>query len=369
MDAEPTERFRLSKADLEGIASNAARLDKDGAFPADDIALLHERGLLLAALPDRGLRRGGHRHLKAILTDLGAANLSLGRLFEGHVNAARLIDRYAGDDLRARVSRDVASGHLMGIWNTEAIGRPLKLIEDGESLRLEGGKTFVSGVGHIDRAVVSAIDGQDVDRLIYAEIPRHDEGRIMSGWGATAMRATANGGIDLTGIRIEPMQVFGNPGDYMREPDFSAGAWRTLAVQLGGMNAIAAALIDHLVNVAQGTADLQRMRLGTIIARCQTASLWVDRCACVAETDSLPVDEIVATVNLGRSVVSEAARDVIDLTKQAIGARAFLVEHPAERLLRDLDFYLRQPAPDQAVLKAASFFIENRMGNERPSLR
>ena len=55
------------------------------------------------------------------------------------------------------------------------------------------------------------------------------------------MRAAVTGAVDFTGCTADPHACLGEPGDYLREPDFSAGAWRGSAVAAGGLRS----LIEH----------------------------------------------------------------------------------------------------------------------------
>ncbi|MFC7553285.1 hypothetical protein ACFQU7_15105 [Pseudoroseomonas wenyumeiae] len=47
------------------------------------------------------------------------------------------------------------------------------------------------------------------------------------------MRASATGAVDFDGLPAPPAVRIGQPGDYHRQPLFSGGAWRFLAVQTG----------------------------------------------------------------------------------------------------------------------------------------
>ena len=48
------------------------------------------------------------------------------------------------------------------------------------------------------------------------------------------MRGTATGTAEFAGAMIADDAVIGAPDDYYRSPLFAGGAWRVLAVQLGG---------------------------------------------------------------------------------------------------------------------------------------
>ncbi len=54
-----------------------------------------------------------------------------------------------------------------------------------------------------------------------------------------------------------------------------------------------------------------------------------------------------------RLAVERAGLDVLQLAQRSVGLQGFLRGHPLERLSRDLATYLRQPAPDGALVGAA----------------
>jgi hypothetical protein len=74
----------------------------------------------------------------------------------------------------------------------------------------------------------------------------------------------------------------------------------------------------------------------------------------------MPAAEIVATVNLARLAIEAAAMDALALVERSLGLQAFLAGTEIERLRRDLATYLRQPAPDECLTEAASFFVQAR---------
>ena len=65
------------------------------------------------------------------------------------------------------------------------------------------------------------------------------------------------------------------------------------------------------------------------------------------------------TVNLARVAVEQACLDAMRQVQRGLGLAAFLAPHPAERLMRDLATYLRQPAPDAVLTEAAAYFLEH----------
>ncbi|MDL2345923.1 acyl-CoA dehydrogenase family protein, partial [Deinococcus sp. MIMF12] len=196
-----------------------------------------DAGLLGAALPAPlgGLGLGGAA-LLGLLRGLGRLSLPVGRVYEGHDNALRLILRYGTPAQVARAARDARAGELFGVWNTED-GPGLRVVEGPQGLSLTGGKTFASGLGHVTRTLLPAEAGGG---RVMVLLPREREAGVpdLSFWQPLGMRATVSGRVDYTGARVGPEDLIGQPGDYYRQPEFGGGALRFLAVQLGGADAV-----------------------------------------------------------------------------------------------------------------------------------
>jgi alkylation response protein AidB-like acyl-CoA dehydrogenase len=146
------------------------------------------------------------------------------------------------------------------------------------------------------------------------------------------------------------------PEGPLRKPDFSAGAWRFAAVHCGGIEAVLGALRDHHRRTGRGSDPHQAARLGQVAIAAATARLWVEASAERAEAADAD-DHAVAFSNLARLAVERAGLDAVELAQRSVGLQAFLRPHPLERLCRDLETYLRQPAPDRALTEAAAHFL------------
>jgi alkylation response protein AidB-like acyl-CoA dehydrogenase len=340
----------------------AGALDDDGSFPEAAVADLHRLGLLLAPFPRR---LGGSefasgveasRLLFPILRQIGAADLSLGRLYEGHVNAAGLVIRYGRPSQVEGLSAEAADGTLLGVWNTDG-AEGLKLVSSGSRWRLRGGKILCSGAGHIERPLVTA---KDEDERVFMVVPRLKRGERadLSSWTPLGMRASATGAVDFTDIVVEAEEIIGEAGAYQRQPAFSGGAWRFAAVQLGGMERLVDLLREHLVKTKRGGDPYQSARVGECVIAVESARLWVERAAILAEGGIADSDAVTAYVNLARIAVERAALELLALVHRSVGLAAFIRPHPIERISRDLATYLRQPAPDRALTSAAAWALE-----------
>ena len=52
--------------------------------------------------------------------------------------------------------------------------------------------------------------------------------------------------------------------------------------------------------------------------------------------------------------MERAALDVVELAQRSLGVAAVMRGNPAERIARDLEAYLRQPAADSVLTEAAA---------------
>jgi len=348
------------------IAGQAAALDtSDGMVPEAEVALLAEEGLLAAPLPRAmggcgwGTEAAGAAGAFEALRQIGRASLPLGRLYEGHMNTLRLVMHHGTREQCADAVRAAQEGVLFGVWNTETAEVTLR-IEDGVA---RGGKVLCSGAGLVGRGLVTARHGgEGPQQMLLLPLDRGTDRADLAGWTPQGMRASATGTMDLDGLDLSPSVLLGEPDAYFRQPDFFAGAWRFLAVQLGGIEAVAEALRLHLNRTGRGGNPHQAARFGQALTAAETARLWVERAAILAEERLEAPEKIIAYVHLARGAVERAALDVMEHATRSVGLQGLMRPNPLERLLRDLATYLRQPAPDFALVSGA----EAGLGFEEP---
>ena len=328
------------------IQATSLALDRGGAFPDDALDLLAGADVL-AAFATLDVPAA---ELMQALRLVGRANLSLGRIFEGHVNGARLIQWYGSESQRRTLARDLSSGRVFGVWNTET--QPVRITDEGV---LAGFKTFSTGAGHIDSAIVSADAPSGGRQMVLIDAAQPERADPKS-WPVSGMKATVSGTYDLNGLPARREALLGQPGDYEREPRFSAGAWRFTAVQLGGIERVLALLREHLIASPSGDSPVHRARFGEALAATRSAAMWVQAAAERAERpDAGPAE--IALVLMTRGVVERAGLTVMEAAHRSIGTRSYFTTSAVDMACRDLGLYLRQPAPDQALDRAASAFL------------
>lgn len=330
--------------DIAGAARLVAQAPCDGPDGPSGSALaraLRQGGLLDAAL--------SVEQLFATLVSVGRASLSAGRLFEGHVNATKLLDLYGPAHRRAG---------LLGIWGADGPD-PVRI--EGHVLR--GQKLFASGADVLDHVIVTAMAGKQPQLLLFSRAQL--EGRLFPDeWQVSGMQATASGRCDLDGLAVDKAVLIGDPGDYLVEPHFQGGVWRYGAVQLGAMRALTAIAARHLQQRGQAAAPLQAMRLRRMVTACETARLWLWQAAQAVERPGAVADDAETSI-LARLLTADEAVALMTAMDQALGAASFATAHPADRIRRDLSFYIRQANPDGLALGAMTRILDTPALRER----
>ncbi len=328
------------------MQGRAGSLDRDAAFPNEEVARLRQAGALSPPLPVLGAGRSDE--LALLLSLVGQGNLSVGRILEAHVNALHLIARYGA-------GTPADDGVLFGLWVTDPPSNRLRFRRTGNRIALTGGKQFCSGAGHTSGALVTALDKDGDTRMLVVPM---GIGEVITPLPSPlhGMRAAVTGAVDFTGCEIAADRLLGQAGDYLREPDFSAGAWRGSAVALGGLIALLDQAIEQLRDSGRLDSPHAQARLGEAIIARETSRLWVMAAAHAAEDATAETGHRVASVGLGRIAVETACLDTMRLIQRSIGLTAFRQGNPIELICRDLSTYLRQPAPDEVLTEAAMWF-------------
>jgi alkylation response protein AidB-like acyl-CoA dehydrogenase len=356
------EFLRLVAQIVPEMRACAEILDREPHFPEADFSRLRAIGALAAVLPQKqgglglGVDPDSALSLFELLRILGSGNLAVGRIFEGHVNALKLILLYGDEAQKKSAVGDVRNGHLFAIWIADG-SDPVRLV-DGPTPKLVGRKTFCSAAGYASRALITA-QTKDGVRMLLVPV-RADRDTARHKCSIQGMRASITCGFSFNEPVTPANALIGCPGDYTREPAFSAGAWRTAAVTLGGLDALIDETRKQLIARGRHEDPHQLARMGRAFVAQETARLWVQNAALRAERNDNDIPaSLTAYVNLTRTAVEATVLDTIQIIQRCLGLAAFLESNPVERLVRDLGTYVRQPAPDEALTEASAWRFEH----------
>lgn len=293
------------------------------------------------------------------LVALGRGDLSVARLYEGHVNALQLIARLGTEPQLIRASETAASGGLLGVWGADDPSKPARLSQIDGGFRLSGRKTFASGADRVALALVAAKTNDKKTQLCLLPSEILNRRFDSSWWQPLGMQATNSFALDLDGIDIGSSEMIGSAGDYETQPFFGAGAIRYVAAQLGGALALWDATRDHLALSGRFENPHQAARLGEMVADLEAAFSSVknayERAAYAINWDSLPDESCAFGADSARVIVERMSERILTLAIRSVGCAGLMDSHPLAAACRDLMVYLRQPAPDAALARLGMY--------------
>lgn len=289
---------------------------------------------------------------------MGRASLTVGRLFEGHINGAILIDAYGNAVNRQLALTEALHGRLVGIWNAER-DQGLVARRCNGGWFLNGRKVFCSGAGSIQRPIVTAEVTSNKNRLMM--MPKIGDAQVdLSTWRPAGMRGTATGSVTFEELFVPDADVVGRLGDYPRSPLFSGGAWRVLAVQLGGLQRIMTLHAERLNQREVLNDAVVKTRFAIAAQQLELARLLVDEARRRYDDLNQAPDAIDAYVDGARNGFEELALSIIMNTRRNIGLASFITPDPLDLVIRDLETYLRQPFLDKSRDHAAQWLLERK---------
>lgn len=316
-----------------------------------------------------GVPLAGRRGELAALRRAGYVDLSVGRIYEGHVNALQLVGRFGTAAQRETAHDDVAHGRLFGVWNTQD-DEPVRIVADGARFGLAGAKSWASGAAFVTRPIVTAAWPDGSLQMCLVPMDAVAPAIDASAWQPHGMHDSQSYLVAFDGITLDAEGLVGGPGDYVRQPWFFGGAIRFTAVQTGGIERLVYETARYLAERGRDGDLVQNMRLGEMRVALRTAQHWLDAGADAwsaydaaardpnAHTDAArerAAEDVVETADGARIAIERAALEVIERAMRAVGARGLLEPLPFVRLVRDLEMYLRQPAPDAVIARVGRF--------------
>jgi alkylation response protein AidB-like acyl-CoA dehydrogenase len=336
---------------LEQIAVGAAARERDllPPFPEEPIALLGRVGALAW-----GAQAGTTRPPAAAELDLvrrvARADGSVGRIFDGHLNAVERLAVQGPAELRNRELAAVRAGRLRaGVWGGDPVpgeGPPAAVVGQGASAVLRGVKTFCSGAGGIDRALVLARAPEGGHPLaVWIDVSDPQSVEIDTSWYRSfGLRASVSHRVVFHDAPV--LARFGGPGALAEQPWFGRDALRTAATWAG----MADTAMDSALAELSGRPDpraLEGLAVGRILTAQRTIGLWLD-----AGADAMDGGEDLAPIALhARVAIAASCRTLLDEAARACGSRPFAQGSALDRARRDLEVFLLQHRLDPQLAR------------------
>ncbi|HEY9264080.1 MAG TPA: acyl-CoA dehydrogenase family protein [Mycobacterium sp.] len=333
-------------------AANADRVDAEGSFPSATVDALRGSGLLGLVLPEAvGGLGAGPRELVDVVGALATACGSTAMIYLMHTAAAVCIAAAPPPGAPELLSL-MASGEALGtlafsergsrshFWAPVSTGA---LSDDGDSVKLQADKSWVTSAGYADVYVVSAGSTSGVaGEVDLFAVPESVDGlSVIAPFTGMGLRGNASSpmAIDATlpvGLRLgEQAAGFGMMMETVL-PWFNLG---NAAVSLGLAGAAYAAALSHVGGARLEHRDEALSALPTIraqIARMGTA-LAAQRAYLHSAAASVgaPGEETLDFVLGVKASANDAALAITESAMRVCGGAAFSKHLPIERAFRD----------------------------------
>jgi alkylation response protein AidB-like acyl-CoA dehydrogenase len=332
---------------LADIAAGACERDRFPTFPTDAFDALEAAGVLQLTVPDSAGRRPVSLGEEwRVVRRVSAADASVGRVLDGHLNAVERLHVALPEPLRSEELRAVTGGRRrLGVWGADPVpgeGEPARLTPGGT---VEGVKVFCSGAGGLDRALVLLRSGEAGPPLL-AYVDLSDNTEVDPTWYRGAgMRASESHRVAFSGARV--LAVLGEPGELSREPYFGRDAIRTAASWAGAADSALAALLAGAQR--RSDEDLVALAVGRALTAQETIDALFERAAREAESDpQKPLTNLSVTL---QEAVAGACRAILAEAERALGSRPFAEGDALDRARRDLGIFLLQHRLDPLVAR------------------
>ncbi|MGI8507638.1 MAG: hypothetical protein ACR2MK_12725 [Solirubrobacteraceae bacterium] len=343
---------------LERIATDAAARDDEPrpAFPEDAIARLERAGALaFNAAP--GPRRPPAADELGLVQRVARADGSVGRIFDGHLNAVERIAVQGPAELRDEELRAAATGELRaGVWGGDPVpgeGEPAMVIARDRGQVLRGVKTFCSGAGGLHRALVLA-RAEHGGPPVSAWVDLTDPWRIVideSWYRSHGLRASVSHRVVFEDAPV--LALLGAPGSIAQQPWFARDALRTAATWAGMLDTAAEAALDELAARPQ-SGPLEGLAAGRMLTARRTVSLWIDAAARAMDGAGHDLPDVALHA---RAAISDACRTLLDEAARGCGSRPFARATALDRARRDLEVFLLQHRLDPLLARAGEAAI------------
>jgi alkylation response protein AidB-like acyl-CoA dehydrogenase len=331
----------------EVIEPQAERVGREAVFPRAAIDALGEIGLLgLLSAEDVGGLGQPLRAAARAVERIGAACASTGMVMVMHYVGASVVEKYGPRSVREEIA---AGKHLATVALSEADSRshfwaPVGTAKpDGQGVRLDAEKSWVTSAGHADSMVWSSkpLEAEGMSTLWL--VPGKAGGLRTAGpFDGLGLRGNASSPVKADGVRLPREAMLGADGkgyDIMSidmNPVFLA---LCSACYLGITEAAATKAAAHVSTtrfsyLGQSLADLPTIRayLARIRIKTDMVRAFLDDEHSARESGR--EDALLRMLEI-KAAAGEAAAEVTELAMRICGGAAFRKDVGVERHFRD----------------------------------
>jgi alkylation response protein AidB-like acyl-CoA dehydrogenase len=364
---------REPKLDLEPALSEIAQrasareAQSERRFPDDAFAVLRASGALgFNAIP--GAERPRAEMELDLVRRVAAADGSVGRIFDGHLNAVERLAVQGPPSLRDRELSAAAAGALLcGVWGGDPVpgeGPPAAVVPAGDGEVLRGVKTFCSGAGGLDRALVLArpapmdTGAQPPPRAlpvsVWVDLTDSRRGEVDETWYRShGLIASVSHRVVFHDAPV--LARLGEPGAIAAQPWFGRDALRTAASWAGMADTAVAGALESLAERPE-TGQLEALAAGRIVNAQRTIDVWLTAAAEAMDHAGPRLADVALHARVG---IADACRRLLDEASRACGSRPFARAEALDRARRDLELFLLQHRLDPFLARTGGVVLDD----------
>jgi alkylation response protein AidB-like acyl-CoA dehydrogenase len=227
---------------------------------------------------------------------------------------------------------------------------------------LRGVKTFCSGAGGVDRALVLARSGEG-SPPVSAWIDVSDARRVEvdeSWYRSRGLVASVSHRVVFHDAPV--LARLGEPGAIAAQPWFGRDALRTAASWAGMADTAVRGALDSLAERGgQGeVSQLEALAAGRILTHQRTIDAWLAQAARAMDGRAADIGDVALHA---RVAIADACRQLLDDAARACGSRPFARAETLDRARRDLELFLLQHRLDPMLARAGEGAIRATRGD------
>ena len=332
------------------IAPNAARYDREEAFPQESVDAVKSLGLNAIFVPEAyGGAPMSYRLYLAVVQTISEACASTGIIYATNFHGMKPLIDFGTEQQKKRLLPRVAEGALASLAITEAVAgsdataMKMRFTPDGDDIIVDGGKLFITSGDVADLLLVfgkwSAIEDpkQAISALIVEKgVPGFEVVRVEEKLGH---RASSTAELAFNGCRVPRANLLGQPGEGLTlllaslnksRPSIAAHA---LGIATAAFKDMVAYMNTRAV-AKRHVIDFQanQFLIADLAAELAMTESWLDYVASL-------IDGAATDFGLEASIAKLRASDLaMRMTTEAVqmhGGYGYIRDYRVERLMRD----------------------------------
>jgi alkylation response protein AidB-like acyl-CoA dehydrogenase len=342
-------RETLTRIVADVVSPSAARVDRDGVFPSQNIQALRAAGLLgLMSATDVGGAGLGLRQAAEVVEQLAGACGSTAMIVLMHYAAGSVIEAHAPGEIREALA---AGRHLSTLAFSEVGSRshfwaPLgtaTAVDGNGTVRLDAQKSWVTSAAQADSYVWSSLPLTGSGPMTLWLVGGRSAGLHQpTGFDGLGLRGNGSTPVSATAVTIPLSAMLGADGaglDLALSLVLPTFLVLNAAFSLGLMESVTAETAAHLggtrlAHLDRSLAQQQTVRMDYARMRIETDRTRAVILDTLAALETQRPDAMLRVLEV-KAVASEAAVQVTDLAMKVCGGAAFRKELGIERRFRD----------------------------------